>query len=437
MIEIFQTLVVVSLIASGIYVFAMGYYFHKNRGFFWEGITCFCMAICINIAYNLGSFATYTEHVFMGLSHNVFLCFCVLVNLGLNRHSGYVLTDTKQPGTFEHVYEILSIIMLAAVFAVPASHVQAAYYVTIGSMLILCFYNFLRSMRIARHCSPPFYLNATGEALLFVRALLSFIDSFGYEAVAIAKLSLVELYLIIMILMFSAVYRLSIKSTKALSNSLAETITTINHSSNALLCTQMKSDFLYASLELISRKCDEDPWTAEDLTISLSKYLRHTLNFQQLKGIVPLSNEIELTKAYIAIERERHPNITFDYNLPNPIPDFHIPPLSIQPLVENAIEHAFLPDAKDAHISITISDFKDYYHIDVSDNGVGMDEDYANALTDSLHDSARIGVYSIHTRLSNLFGKGLVIQSAPGVGSSISFVVPPNALDYVKEAANE
>lgn len=437
MIEIFQTLVVVSLIASAIYEFAMGYYFHKNRGFFWEGITCFCMALNINLAYNLADFSSYTASPVTVLSYNIYLASYVLVVIGLNNHSGYVLTSTKHPGTFEHVYNIISLIVLAIVLAIPENHIQVAYYIVIFLQLILCFINFLRSCKLAKENRATLYINAVGEGLLLVRAALSLIDSMGFEAVAFVKLFSAEAYVVLMILMFSAIYRTSIKSTKALSNSLQETITTINHSSNALLCTQMKSDFLYTSLSLISKKCDEDPWVAEDLTISLSKYLRHTLNFQQLKGIVPLSNEIELTKAYIAIERERHPNITFDYNFPNPIPDFHIPPLSIQPLVENAIEHAFLPDSKDPHISITISDFKEYYHIDVSDNGVGMDEDYANGLTDSLHDSARIGVYSIHTRLQGLFGKGLVIQSAPGVGSSISFVVPPNALDYVKEAANE
>jgi len=169
----------------------------------------------------------------------------------------------------------------------------------------------------------------------------------------------------------------------------------------------------------------------------LSKYLRHTLNFQQLMGVVPLSNEIELTKAFVAIEKERIPGLKVEYKFPNPLPDFHIPPLSIQPLVENAIDHGFSAKSVDPKVTLTIIPYRDYYHIDVSDNGNGMDEEVAAKLTDSLNDSARIGIYNIHTRLINLFGKGLVIQSAPGVGTSVSFVVPPDAESYLRKKEAE
>ncbi|MBR5356660.1 MAG: hypothetical protein IK121_07050, partial [Lachnospiraceae bacterium] len=102
------------------------------------------------------------------------------------------------------------------------------------------------------------------------------------------------------------------------------------------------------------------------------------------------------------------------------------------PLVENAIYHAFDEDQPNPKITITIIPYRDYYHIDVSDNGMGMDEQKVEDLTTTLSDSARIGVYNIHTRLIELFRKGLVIQSAPGVGTSISFVVPPDAIAYLK-----
>ncbi len=251
------------------------------------------------------------------------------------------------------------------------------------------------------------------------------------------RLVSIPIFLIFHIIMNTCVNNETAMKAKKLSSSLATTIERIQNSDNALMCTQMKADFLYRSLDLISSKCDEDPFVAEDLTVSLSKYLRHTLNFQQLKGIVPLSNEIELTKAYIAIEKERNKSISFEYRFPDPLPDFYVPPLSIQPLVENAICHAFDETVLNPKVTITIISYRDYFHIDVSDNGVGMDEKTANELTEVLHDSARIGIYNINNRLINLFGKGLVIQSAKGIGTSVSFVVPPDAVAYLKEKAEE
>jgi two-component system, sensor histidine kinase ChiS len=119
------------------------------------------------------------------------------------------------------------------------------------------------------------------------------------------------------------------------------------------------------------------------------------------------------------------------------LPVFMIPPLSIQPLVENAICHAFDETVLNPRVTITIISYRDYFQIDVSDNGVGMDEKTVSELTEVLHDTARIGIYNIHNRLVNLFGKGIVVQSAKGVGTSVSFVVPPDASEYLRQKEEE
>jgi LytS/YehU family sensor histidine kinase len=220
-------------------------------------------------------------------------------------------------------------------------------------------------------------------------------------------------------------YTESIVNTDSLSSSLTNTLEKIKHSDNALMCTRMNPDFLYKSLSLIRRKCDEDTFMAEELTVSLSKYLRHTLNFQQLQGIVPISNEIELTKAFIAIERARNPHITFELRLPDEMPEFHIPPLSIQPLVENALVHGFKDKEAEGKITISVTHYNDYCHIDVSDNGEGKSEEMLQGLPASFAQTAHIGLYNIEKRLISKFHTGLVIQSEEGLGTSISFTVPP------------
>ncbi len=290
------------------------------------------------------------------------------------------------------------------------------------------------SYYMVKNVSKHYHFTAAGIICLIVSLLLSIILGItDGELFFSARLHTIPFFLILHYFTITLRYSDSRKRTQALSQSLCETIDKIKHSHNALMCTQMKSDFLYNTLDLIGDRCLTDPDTAEFLTVSLSKYLRHTLNFQQLKGIVPLENEIELIKAYVVIEKEKHPGISFSYKLPDSVPDIFIPPLSIQPLIENSIEHGIIPNGGVGKVTLTVIAYKDYYHIDVSDNGIGIPDDELAMLPDGYTKTARVGLYNIHTRLLALFNKGLVIQSESGIGTSISFVVPPDAQRRIQE----
>lgn len=428
---ILRTFCVVSCLISGIYASIIYYYFRNAKRMLWFAILCF--ALCININMSMGFYpgVLFDAEYVAGISDNIFFATHALVTLFLSIYSQSM--SIKLNFRFQHAFNYLCLLLIGISMIIPDSmEIPMFILLCAFSMFsyLLCLY---RSIKVIQSGDKSHWHPALAYVLLILSTTIENILIFnGFNVFSIRALC-APVFLALHGIMLTSQYKQSLSKTQTLSASLQETIERINHSDNALMCTQMKADFLYKSLDLISRRCDEDPFSAEDLTVSLSKYLRHTLNFQQLQGIVPLSNEIELTKSYIAIEKERNSKLSFEYKFPNPLPDFHIPPLSIQPLVENAIEHAFPPEQENPKITITIIPYRDYFHIDVSDNGEGMDEDMVKTLTDSLHGNARIGIYNIHTRLVNLFGKGLVIQSAPGVGTSVSFVVPPDAIAYLKE----
>ena len=107
------------------------------------------------------------------------------------------------------------------------------------------------------------------------------------------------------------------------------------------------------------------------------------------------------------------------------VPNVYVPPLSIQPLVENALVHGFRDKEAEGKITISITPYKDYCHIDVSDNGNGISEEMLQGLPASFAQTAHIGLYNIEKRLMSKFHTGLVIQSEEGLGTSISFTVPP------------
>lgn len=438
MLSIIRTFCVVSCLISGVYACIIFYYFRNTRRMVWFAALCFALAVNVNLSISFYPGKIFNVEYVAGISDNVYFASQSLVTLCLAIYTGFFLK--KKPDN-HHTFLTYACCLFAAVSAIipPSFSVHAYFLLCVISIygLIYCINISLKSIK---EVSKAYVYPTAAYFLMLIASVIDYVAVIFFRE-SLSLVSFRVLFTPEFILlhggMMTAQYISSLNKTKKLSESLIETIEKINHSDNALMCTQMNADFLYKSLDLISKRCDEDPFSAEDITVSLSKYLRHTLNFQQLQGIVPLSNELELTKAFIAIERERNRKLTFEYKFPNPLPDFHIPPLSIQPIVENAIEHAFTPDMENPKVTITIIPYRDYFHIDISDNGIGMSEETMMSLTDSLHGNARIGIYNIHTRLINLFGKGLAIQSAPGVGTSVSFVVPPDAISYIKEKDNK
>ncbi len=430
-----RSLCVISCLGSGFYCFVIFRNFKKSLNITWFGLFCFSMAFFTNFSYFVRPDTLGLETRPTVITDNLFLLFFAMTSLVLNIYahnmSGKRKTDPHR------LLALISGVATLSAMLIPPSLNMAAYFFLASLNLVTSLLSIIQAIRFVKERSRAFFFSVFSLSLIIAAITVDLVFRIRELPFWNPLLYITPVYMFFQLLRLSNLYNESIMLTQKLSASLSDTITKINHSSDALLCTQMKADFLYKTLDLIKQKCDEDPFTAEDLTVSLSKYLRHTLNFQQLKGAVPLNNEIELTKAYISIERERNKNITFDYHFPNPLPEFYIPPMTIQPLVENAIEHGFKGQKEGGKITITIIPYRNYFHIDISDNGIGMDEHVARSLTEELHDTARIGIYNIHTRLKNLFGKGLVIQSAPGVGTSVSFVVPANSEELAEKGDSD
>lgn len=417
-----RAICVASCILTGAYCLILFRYYKGWRRALWFPVLCFSLALNIRQSLSLTPYKIAEISDVFSLSDNIYLASFNLSSLAMNMYnSSHTPGERKTP---VKIYNYICLILSICCIAVPARYGMLALIFTAILSFITYAYGIYASYKLCNTVSRSYIFSLVSYILLVCCYVPSFIlFAISYEFYSF-RVTLIPVYLILHTIMLTLQYKDSINRTKKLSESLAQTIERIGHSDNALQCTQLKSDFLFDTLDLIKEKCDSDSFTAEELTISLSKFLRHTLNFQQLKGIVPLTNELELSRAYIAIERERHPNIQFEVKLPMELPEVYVPPLSIQPLIENAIEHGIDPQ-KGGKITVKVSPYKDFCQIDVSDNGKGMPDDELLALQDAFPQTTRIGFYSINKRLVERFGKGLVIQSAHSVGTSVSFVVPP------------
>jgi len=191
----------------------------------------------------------------------------------------------------------------------------------------------------------------------------------------------------------------------------------------AFLQAQIKPHFLFNVLNTISSFCDTDPERAGKLISDLANYLRHSFDFKNLDLFVPLDAEISLVKSYLEIEKARFGNdmrveIVLDDSVQT-----DIPPLSIQPLVENAIRHGLRKRAGGGTVTISVGKVPDGVQVTVSDNGPGIPSEKQDRLF-AADNVSGVGLKNIHFRLKKIYGTGLVIESETGKGTKVSFTVP-------------
>lgn len=207
---------------------------------------------------------------------------------------------------------------------------------------------------------------------------------------------------------------------------LKQSISTRLRIEAAYLQAQIQPHFLFNTLNSITALSDIDTNKMNDLIEAFSTYLRISFNFWNAKKLVFLKHELELVRSYLYIEQERFGDrlkVIWDIQVVN----YHIqiPPLSIQPLIENAVRHGILSRAKGGTIYLRIIDNSDHTRIIIEDNGVGMNEEKIRNLTDNnLNSKAGIGIRNTDRRLKQLFGHGLIIHSKPNQGTTISFTIP-------------
>lgn len=193
----------------------------------------------------------------------------------------------------------------------------------------------------------------------------------------------------------------------------------------AFLRSQIKPHFLYNALNSIASLCMDEPQKAEELTLQLSEYLRGSFDFKQLDSFTTLDNELDLVKAYVNIEKARfgarlHVAYRIDVNA-----DIRIPPLVLQPLVENAIRHGLMSKMRGGQVVITVQQHPGVgVAFSVEDNGCGMSERKREEVLGWDKQMKGVGLWNINQRLKLLYGKGIVIESEEGKGTQISFEIP-------------
>lgn len=192
----------------------------------------------------------------------------------------------------------------------------------------------------------------------------------------------------------------------------------------AFLRSQINPHFLYNALNSIAALCIDEPQKAEDLIIQLSMYLRNSFDFKKLDSLITIEKELELVKAYLNIEKARFgTRLKIEYDIDENL-DIKIPPLILQPLVENAVRHGVMSNIQGGTVKITIRKQVGIVTFSVEDSGKGINRTELKELLDLNAEKKGVGIWNINQRLRLLYGKGIRFDSQEGLGTRVSFEIP-------------
>ncbi len=182
------------------------------------------------------------------------------------------------------------------------------------------------------------------------------------------------------------------------------------------MMNQIRPHFIYNTLTSIYVLCQDDPETAMRVIQDFTAYLQ--ANFTAISAVEPItfSDELRHTKAYISVESLRYGDkLQVDYDIRHTA--FRLPPLTLQPLVENAVKHCLGKGIGPEHICVSTRMEEGASVITVTDDGPGIGED-------ALDSEAHIGLRNVRERLELMCGGTLRIESANGHGTTVKVTIP-------------
>ena len=186
---------------------------------------------------------------------------------------------------------------------------------------------------------------------------------------------------------------------------------------NSIMVLQMSPHFIYNTMTAVYCLCEQNPQLARQVIMDFTTYLRK--NFTAIASVepIPFSSELEHTRAYLAVEQAQYEDSLFvDYDTPHTL--FRVPPLTLQPIVENAIKHGRDPYAGPFRIFIRTRKTDSGSEIIVADNGRGFVPD-----DDSEPHTA---LKNIRQRLEIMCGGSLTITPNEGGGTVVTVMILDN-----------
>jgi sensor histidine kinase YesM len=189
------------------------------------------------------------------------------------------------------------------------------------------------------------------------------------------------------------------------------------------LRNKLNPHFLFNTLHSIIALTRKNPEAAETALFQFSDMLRYVLDTEKSgSDRVTLEDELRFVRDYLELESLRlGPRLNIDWELDEEASHIPLPALSLQPLVENSIKHAFNPHSRPGrlHIRTRLDGKAGLLSMTVSDDGPGAEPA-------AVRQSNGLGLRTVERRLQLEYGPrgALAIDTAPGSGFAVTMSIP-------------
>jgi len=188
----------------------------------------------------------------------------------------------------------------------------------------------------------------------------------------------------------------------------------------SLLKSQINPHFLFNTLNSISTLMTADKTRARQMMTMLSDVLRYALDSNSVRE-VPLIDELNFIRNYINIQQVRFGHrLAYQEDIDQQCMKLRIPPMVLQPLVENSVKHGITPKEEGGKITLLIKRQNGQADFEVSDDGVGL-----TGKDEFESSNSGVGLINSDKRLQNMYGRDSKINIAAGSeGFTVHFSIP-------------
>lgn len=186
-----------------------------------------------------------------------------------------------------------------------------------------------------------------------------------------------------------------------------------------IMLSQIQPHFLYNSLGVIYQLCEPEPAKAKTCVRKFSDFLRGNMDSLKAREPIPFDRELNHVMNFLYLEQQRFgEQLRVVYQIGTS--DFFIPPLTLQPLVENAVQHGILHKKTGGTITVRTEETEACAVVTITDDGIGMER---AKLMPSLGDHAHIGISNVRSRLEEMVHGSLEIKSSDA-GTAVTIRIP-------------
>ena len=193
----------------------------------------------------------------------------------------------------------------------------------------------------------------------------------------------------------------------------------------AIMLSQIKPHFLYNVLNTIYHLYRKEPETAQDAVSSFAEYLRCNMLSIEKSEPIPFSEEYQHIQTYLSLEQIRFRgklDVIYDVE----VTDFKLPPLTVEPLVENAVKHGVTKKRGGGSVTVSTRRTDECVLVTVADTGVGFDP---NTYMDD--GKPHVGIRNVRDRLEKMVGGSLSITSTES-GTVAVVTIPAKEANHTR-----